>query len=157
VAPSAPLLEGSRLWWLLAAPPALFGLFVAGASAARAFARQRDARKTSPLTLTERALKDAEEAEAKGDAKEVAGALERSLHHAIEHATGLKARGVLLRDLPAELGARGLAADVSGRVHEVLSACETIRFDPGATPEAIRELRDRAQALARALAGRKAA
>jgi len=157
VAPSAPLLEGSRLWWLLAAPPALFGLFVAGASAARAFARQRDARKTSPLTLTERALKDAEEAEAKGDAKEVAGALERSLHHAIEHATGLKARGVLLRDLPAELGARGLAADLSGRVHEVLSACETIRFDPGATPEAIRELRDRAQALARALAGRKAA
>jgi len=59
--------------------------------------------------------------------------------------------------LPAELGARGLDADLAGRVHEVLRACETIRFDPGATPEAIRDLRDRGQALARDLARRKAA
>jgi hypothetical protein len=109
------------------------------------------------VTLTERALKDAEQAEAKGDAKDLAAALERALHNAIEHATGLKARGVLLRDLPSELGARGLDAESAGRVHEVLTACETIRFDPGATPEAIRDLRDRAQTLARDLARRKAA
>jgi len=155
--PGPPLLEGARLWGLLAAPPALFGLFVAGAGAAQALARRREAQKTSPVTLTERALKDAEQAEAKGDAKELAAALERALHNAVEHATGLKARGVLLRDLPSELEARGLDAELSGRVHEVLTACETIRFDPGATPKAIRELRDRAQALARDLARRKAA
>jgi hypothetical protein len=130
---------------------------VAGAGAAQALARRREAQKTSPVTLTERALKDAEQAEAKGDAKELAAALERALHNAVEHATGLKARGVLLRDLPSELEARGLDAELSGRVHEVLTACETIRFDPGATPKAIRELRDRAQALARDLARRKAA
>lgn len=155
--PSPPLLEGARLWWLLAAPPALFGLFVMGAGAARSLSRRREALRTSPVTLTERALREAEQAEAKGDAKDLAGALERALHYAIEHATGLRARGVLLRDLPSELGARGLDADLSGRVHEVLSACETIRFDPGATPKALSELRGRAQALARDLARRKAA
>lgn len=157
VPPGAPLLEGARLWWLLAAPPGLFALFVVGSGAARAFARKRESERTSPATLTERALRDAEQAEAKGDAKELAGALERALHNAVEHATGLKARGVLLRDLASELTARGLDAELAGRVHEVLSACETIRFDPGATPKAIRELRDRAQALARDLARRKAA
>lgn len=155
--PSPPMLGGALLWWLLAAPPALFGFFVAGSGALRSLSRRREALRTSPATRTDQALRDAEQAEAKGDAKELAAALERALHHAIEHATGLRARGVLLRDLPTELGARGLEAEVSGRVHEVLSACETIRFDPGATPKALRELRDRAQVLARDLARRKAA
>ena len=52
----------------------------------------------------------------------------------------------------AYLNARPLVHDLDTR-----SDLFTIRFDPGATPEAIRELRDRTQTLARDLARRKAA
>lgn len=157
VPPSPPLLDGARLWWLLAAPPLLFGIFTAASGAARAISRRRAEVKASPFTLAERALKDAEQAEQQKDAKELAAALERAVHNAVEHATKLKARGVLLRDLPGELGARGLDADLSARVCEVLSACETIRFDPAATPEAIQDLRARGVSITRDLTRRKAA
>jgi hypothetical protein len=155
--PSPPLLDGARLWWVLAAPPLLFGIFTAASTAARAIGKRRAQVKTSPLTLAERALRDAEQAEAKGDAKEVAAALERALHHAMDHATALKARGVLLHDLPGELTQRGLDADLAKRSCEILSSCETIRFDPNASPEAIKDLRERAEAITRDLTRRKAA
>lgn len=155
--PAPPLLAGARFWWLLAAPPLLFGLFSAGTRASRAISERRAADKTSPVTLAERALRDAEQAEARGDAKELAAALERALHHAIEHATDLRARGVLLGELPGELEKRGLEPDLAARVGEALGACETIRFDPAATPSAIHELRARAQSITRDLARRKAA
>jgi hypothetical protein len=155
--PAPPLLDGSRFFWLLAAPPLLFGLFTAGARGARVLKERRAAGQTSPATLAERALKDAEAAEARGDAKDLAGALERAIHHSIEHATGLRARGVLLGELPAELTKRGLDADLAARACDALAACESIRFDPAASAEAIHELRARSQAITRDLSRRKAA
>jgi hypothetical protein len=155
--PAPPLLDGARFFWLLAAPPLLFGLFTAGSRGARALKERRAAGQTSPATLAERALKDAEAAEARGDAKDLAGALERALHHSIEHATGLRARGVLLGELPAELAKKGLDADLAARACDALAACESIRFDPTASAEAIHELRARTQAITRDLSRRKAA
>lgn len=155
--PAPSRLDGSRFWWLLAAPPALYGLFLTGARAARAMRARRAASKTSPVTLAERALRDADAASKSGDKKALASSLERAIHSAIEQATDLRARGVLLSDLPAELSKRGLPDDLSRRACDVLSACETIRFDPTASSEAIHDLRDRAAATARELLRWKAA
>ena len=157
VPPAPPLLSGPRFWWLLAAPPFFFGLFTVGSRAARALRERRAAGKISPATLAEQALRDAEKAEGRGDAKEVASALERALHHGLEHASGLRARGVLQSELPAELTKRGLDPELAARACDALAACESIRFDPGASAAKIHELYARSQAIVQGLARRKAA
>jgi hypothetical protein len=63
--------------------------------------------------------------------------VERALHHAIEGATGLKSRGVLLADLPREIEARGVGPDLAAQIGEALAACESIRFDPDGGASAI--------------------
>lgn len=155
VAKAPPLLGGARFWWLLGAPPAAFGLFVGASRALRALKAKRDAGKTAPSTLAERALRDAQTAESQGNTKDLASAVERALHHSIEHATGLKARGLLLDELaqklPAELSKNGIDASLSARICEAFSACDSVRFDPTASAEVIRDLRARAQAIAREL------
>ncbi|MEO7328020.1 MAG: hypothetical protein ABI193_05545, partial [Minicystis sp.] len=81
-------------------------------------------------------------------------AVERSIHLAIDAATGLKSRGVLLADLPAELEERGLSEALAGEVGEALAACETIRFDPEGNAAA-RDLLGRSRTIVNELARRK--
>ncbi len=130
-------------------------MFVSASRGLRALKAKRDAGKTAPSTLAERALRDAEQAEARGDVKDLASAVERALHQGIEHATGRKARGLLLsdlsRELPGDLSANGLDAGLSTKICDVFSACDTIRFDPTASAEAIHDLRARGQAITREL------
>jgi hypothetical protein len=128
---SAPLEAGGRFWGLLVAPPGLVGLFFAGSAALRRLRERRALRKNDAETLAARALADAARAEARGDTKELAAALERALHAALERASGLKSRGVLLDDLPGELTRRGLDRALGDRSRDALAACEAIRFDPG--------------------------
>jgi len=122
--------EGGLLWALLAAPP----LLVAGAFAGSLGLRQARARRAagadSKRALAEKALDDAAEAEARGDTKALAAALERAIHLAVEDATGLKSRGVLLADLTRELELLGVAPELAAEIHAALLACESIRFDP---------------------------
>src|SRR6185503_14499200 len=90
--------DGRALWFLLAAPPLLVGLHFGGAGAlARLRARRAD-EKESPAALAEKALHDADAAEEKGDGKALAAAVERAVHLAVEAATALKSRGVLLAE-----------------------------------------------------------
>ncbi len=148
----APRLDGARFWWLLALPPLAVGLFAAGARGASSLRARRATRKTSASTRTAAALDDAQRAEAAGDAKALAGAVERALHHAIEGATGLRARGVLLDGLAKELGARGVAADLAARTEAALRTCESVRFDPATTAESLADLAATARAVTRDLA-----
>lgn len=155
VAPRAPLWgEGKTLWLLLGAPPLLVGLSFVGAGALGRRRARRAERKESPATLAAQALRDAEEAEAKGDQKALAAAVERAVHLSIEAATTLKSRGVLLADLPGELGERGVPEALASEVQATLAECETIRFQPAASGGD--KLSDRARSLLRELSSIKA-
>ncbi|MFO0757300.1 MAG: BatD family protein [Byssovorax sp.] len=137
--------EGALLWGLLAAPPLLVGLGFAAAGSARQIRSRRATAKASPASLAAVVLREAGEAEARGDVKGMAAAVERALHLGIEGATGLKSRGVLLQDLPAELIEHDLPEEMASAIGEALAACESVRFDPAG--EAARDLLSRARSL----------
>ncbi|AUX46247.1 hypothetical protein SOCE26_077520 [Sorangium cellulosum] len=130
--PAAMPLDGALFWCLLAAPPLLVTAFGAGDRLVRRTRERRAAGAASPARLAAVAQREAEEAAAKGDLKATAAAIERAVHRAIEAATGLRSRGVLLASLPGELGQRGVPEALSARVSEALAACEAIRFEPAA-------------------------
>ena len=134
---AGPIVQGMSLWILLAAPPLLAGLISASARVGRRVRDRRAADKVSAPTLIAQALRDAAAAETAGDPKSAASAVERALHHAIEGATGLKSRGVLLADLPREIEARGVGHELAAQIGEALAACEAIRFDPDGGASAI--------------------
>ncbi len=154
--PRRRLLDGSAMWFLIAAPPLLVGVFSMGAGAARRARARRAIAKDSPAALAQRALAEARQAEADGDGKALAAALERALHLAIEGATGLKSRGVLLADLPRELSARGLPAALGDEIAGAFAACEAVRFDPEPDPTKTRDLAARVRAAVADLGRRKA-
>lgn len=155
--PRRPLLDGSMMWLFIAAPPLLVGAFSMSAGAARRARARRESAKDSPAVLVQKALADADRAEASGDGKALAAALERALHLAIEGATGLKSRGVLVADLPEELAARGLPAALGDAIASAFGACDTVRFDPEPDPSMIRDLAARVRAAVADLGQRKAA
>ena len=149
-------LEVGSLGFFVAAPPLLVGLFAAGVGAARRARARRVTAKESPAALAQRALDDAERAEAAGDGKALAAALERALHLAIEGATGLKSRGVLAADLAGELGDRGLPDALAEGIVGALAACEAVRFDPAPDGRTTQDLAARARALVADLGHHKA-
>ncbi len=130
--PATLPLDGAPFWLLLAAPPLVVTLFGAGDRLVRRARERRAAGASSPARLAAVAQREAEEAAAQGDLGATAAALERAVHRAIESATGLRSRGVLLAALPDELGQRGLPEPLSARACEALAACEAIRFEPAA-------------------------
>jgi hypothetical protein len=142
-------LQGGALWWILAAPPLLSVVGLGGAEAWYAARRRREASRTSAEALGALALRDVERAG--DDPKLLASAVERTLHHAIEAATGLKSRGVLLAELSRELEARGVATELAERAAAALEACASIRFDPMSTASTRDELAAEARALSREL------
>jgi hypothetical protein len=155
--PTARLvLDGAPFWWMLAAPPLLFVMTTVGSRALRTSRTRREIKKTSASTLAQTALADLRTAETRGDGKAVASAAERALHLGIEAATGLKSRGVLIADLGRELEGRGLEATFAARIGAALSACEALRFDPGASAASMTELGDETRAISRELAAWKA-
>lgn len=122
--------RGTPLWLLLAAPPLLVITSGAGERVIRWARARRTSGATSPARLTAIALREADEAAAGGDVKETAAAIERAVHRAIEAATALRSRGVLLSALPDELERAGVPRELADRACKVLSTCASVRFDP---------------------------
>lgn len=140
--------EGGGLFWLLlGAPPLLVTAVSAGTRAAKKARARRAELKGSPAALAAKALAEAVEAEKQGDARALAAALDRAVHLGIEAASGLKSRGVLVADLPAELTSRGLPAGLGERARAVLSACEAVRFEPAPDASRTRDLLAEARGL----------
>lgn len=117
-----------RWLWSLALAPSLTvvagGAFARGLTVLRERRRQR---RDDPAALARRAL-----AEVKGaaDPRDAAAAAERALHLAIEAATGVKARGLLLTELGPRLRDRGLEEPMADEVVGLLEALGTARFAP---------------------------
>jgi hypothetical protein len=144
--------EGFVLWGLLAAPPLLVAGAFAGSVGLRKARERRAAGADSKHALAEKALDEAAEAEARGDTKALAAAVERAIHLAVEDATGLRSRGVLMDNLARELAALGVEADLAEAVRASLLACESIRFDPDPDGAAARGVSDEARRVVHELA-----
>jgi len=119
------------LWTLVLLPP--FGVAFSGMawSTLGKLRRRREQRERDPAVLAKRALADAQRAETPKDA---AAAAERAIHLAVEAASGVKSRGVLLTDLPARLVERDLDEALVARVVRLLEQCSAILFEPGDEP-----------------------
>jgi len=155
--PPEPLFEGGRLFFAVSAPPLAFGLFAALGAGARRIRARRAAGASSPARLASLALADADAARERADAKDLSAAVERALHHAIEAATGLKSRGILLDDLAAELEDAGVPEDLAKGARSLLDEASAIRFDPGTNEKSLDDLARRGKTLVRdllALSGR---
>jgi hypothetical protein len=147
--------EGGLLWGLVAAPPLLVAAAFAGSLGLRKARARRAASADSKRALSEKALDEAAEAEARGDTKALAAALERAIHLAVEDATGLKSRGVLMADLPRELAALDVEQALAEAIRAALVACEAIRFDPDGA--SARDLHEQARHVVRELGAFEAA
>jgi tetratricopeptide (TPR) repeat protein len=123
-------------------------LFGALRRLARRVTERRAARRADPAGLALGALRDMRRAT---DLAGKAASAERALHLAIEGATGVKSRGVLLADLPATLCAAGLAAKLADECAAELERCASVRFVPGASGSTTRELEGRVRELVRRL------
>ncbi len=129
--------------WMLGPSFAVVLLGYAGRWIRRARDRMA-ARSSEPEHLARRALGELKDAV---DAASVAAIAERAVHHAIEAATTLKSRGILLENLQRELVARGLSGALAERIEAVLDACAILRFKPGASAADAADLERDAAAL----------
>jgi hypothetical protein len=116
-------LAPAMVWTLVATPPLLVALSGAALALGRRVRRRREEQRRSPAVLARRALAEMEV----GDAKARAAAAERAIHLAIEAATGLRARALLLDQLGAELTRRGLG-ELAEPVCALLGRCSDMRF-----------------------------
>jgi len=132
------------LWTLVLVPPV--GVTLSGFvwSVARGMRRRRRDRDNDPAVLARRALT---ELEPKTDPKDSAALAERALHLAIEAATGIKSRGVMLEELSKRLEDAGLAPELVADTTELLQAASKVRFDPEPEQEAADRVAKRAPAV----------
>jgi hypothetical protein len=83
----------------------------------------------------DKALTEAREAKKRGDRMVVAASLDRALYLAIERATGLRARALLIEEVPRALEERQVPADIAAETGRVLGAIESFRFVPEGGPD----------------------
>jgi hypothetical protein len=148
--PREPLTDKPFYW------VGLFGLPVAvvvGSLGSRGMRRMRSglaARRAGAERGIEKALSEARDAKKHGDRMVVAASLDRALYLAIERATGLRARALLLEEVPRALEEREVPADIATEVGSLLTSIEAFRFAPEGAPEAAL-LVDQAAAIIRRL------
>jgi hypothetical protein len=134
----------------------LFGLpaaVVVGSLGSRGMKRMRSqlaARRAGAERGIEKALIDARDAKKRGDRMVVAASLDRALYLAIERATALRARALLIDEVPRALEERQVPADIATEVGSLLGSIEGFRFAPEGAPDAAL-LVDRTAAIIRRL------
>ncbi len=146
---SVPLLP---LLGVLAAPPLLVMLALGSLRAARATRKRIEERRGAPTTRVREALDAAKAGDAAADVAAVAAAVERAVHAAIEAASGVRSRGLLVRELPAALSAAGIEPPLAERAAKLLGDAESLRFDPLVDATHRSTLVERARAVTRELA-----
>jgi len=140
--------EPRLLWAFVLTPPlgvAATGLLL---RAGRRWSLRRQDKKRDPAVMARAALGQMSKAT---DGKDRVAAAERALHLAIEAATAIRSRGVLLSELGDKLSARGLSREVVDQVVELLEHCTEVRFEPELRTEAADEVVRTAKRLTREL------
>jgi hypothetical protein len=145
-------LTDTPLYWF-----GLFGLPVAvvvGSLGSRGMKRMRSeiaARRAGAERGIDKALAEARTAKKRGDRMVLAASLDRALYLAIERATGLRARALLLAEVPRALEERHVPAELAAEAGRVLADVETFRFVPDGGPD-VDALVDHTAAVIRRLA-----
>jgi hypothetical protein len=144
-------LTDKTLYWvgLFGAPFAV----VAGSVGSRSMRRLRArfvASRSSRERNIEQALSQARDAKKREDRAALAAALERAVYLAIERATAVRARALLLDEIPGTLQEHQVPPELAAEVRELLSSLEATRFAPDATPHPA-ELSDRVTTAVRRL------
>ena len=80
----------------------------------------------------------------------IAASLDRALYLAIERATGLRARALLLEEVPRALEERHVPAEVAAEAGHLLTSIAAFRFAPEGGPDAA-DLVDKTAAVIRRL------
>ena len=130
-------LTDKPFYWL-----GLFGLpaaVVVGSLGSKGVRRMRSglaARRAGIERGIDKALADARDARKRGDRMMVAASLDRALYLGIERATGLRARALLIDEVPRSLEERKVPADLAGEVGRLLGVIEALRFVPEGGPDA---------------------
>jgi hypothetical protein len=131
-----PLTEKPFYWAGLVVGP--FAV-VAGSLGTKSFRRLRSriaARRASHENGIDKALAQARDARRRDDPAALAGALERAVYLSIERATALKARALLIDQIPTALEERSVPRDLADELCDLLSTIEKVRFSPDAAPRA---------------------
>lgn len=148
--PGNALADRPWFWLALVGSPSLVLLAQASSGALSGLRRRRHERDAAASTRARKALDDALAAEARGDRRAAASAVERALVVAVEGATSIKIRALLSHEVQPALEAAGLPSDRVAAVVELLAVCEHERFQPG-EKEASEPLSARAKPLIEAL------
>jgi hypothetical protein len=125
---------------------------VAGSLGSKGFRRLRtwvSDKRTSAQSGIDRALGEARDARKHDDPRTLAAALERAVYLAIERATGLKARALMLDEIPAALEERSVPRELAAELRELLGSIEATRFTLEAAPKAGELADDVARAVRR--------
>jgi hypothetical protein len=148
-----PLTDHAWFWAVLAGGP--LGVLGLGGAAEgwRRTRASRASRSDSTAARASQALAEATEAEARGDRKAAASAVERAVVHAVEGSTGVKLRALLREEIEPSLATAGLDAATAAEVTGLLRACDAWRFEPDAAGEEPGPVA-RARALVKRLGGR---
>ena len=141
----------SRLFWLgiLGAPIGVLAISASASGLSKLRARWR-ARNASAAQAFDQAIADAKGAVRAQDPRAAAAAIDRAVYLAIEAATGLKARALLLNELPSALEKRGIDTALGEKLRGILAQAENIRFSPS-DPAEIETLLDEARTACRDL------
>jgi hypothetical protein len=140
--------EPRILWTLVLLGPLGVVFSQLGLRAAGHLRQRRRERKSDPAVLAGRALGEVKRAE---DGKDAAATAERAVHLAVEAATGIKSRGVLLAELAGRLEAEGIDPALGAEVVQLLERCSAIRFEPEGDAAIAVDLQKRAGATVKAL------
>jgi len=136
------------LWTMVVAPPTGVVLALGGFHLVAGVRRRRERKKRDAGSLALDALREMSKA---GDIKSAAAKAEKSIHLAIEAATQLKSRALLLEELRDQLAERNVDEDLAQELLAVLEACSSARFEPDAEEGAIADLTRRARGLVKRL------
>jgi BatD DUF11 like domain len=145
-----PLTERSFYWLGLFGAPFAVVASSLGSRGVRRLRARFTARRRSAERGIDQALNQARSAAKADDRSSALGPLERALYLAIERVTGLKARALLIEDVPAALQERGIDSELAAEIKGVLGSVEAARFAPDGAASA-RELVERAEGVVRKL------
>jgi hypothetical protein len=134
--PRDPLTERPFYWLGLVVGP--FAI-VAGSIGTRGLRRIRAGiakRHASHENGIDAALAQARDAKRRNDSAALAAALERAVYLSIERATALKARALLIDQIPTALEERSVPRELAEELCKLLSSIEATRFTPDDAPRA---------------------
>ncbi len=144
--------DAASFWWILFGVPLSIPLLAGVGGGVRLLLTQWRRGAGGARERVTVHLKAAATQRESGDTAGAASSYERAIYEAIEGATGVKGRGLLLDELPAHLQDHGLDSARAEKLAQLLEALQTLRFTGQGDAVA---LGDECEAAARALAQRR--